>query len=356
MASNVSIEFYKNSATLKVSTAWIFQNYGSRADSEARGIKGGSAAQAGEEAGQEEEEAGQEEEILITACASHSDRTEKDPTSIYRSKRAIEKIVKLNEFNYFVTLTFAEQNQDAGDLLYKAEKVLRASVRSHKIKRYLLVPELTKKGVLHLHGFIACESSYMRESGTVRTAGYNKPIKYETYLRKCQGQVFYQVYNFVLWDCMGFSVCERVKADDELKTLRYILKYITKGTAEKVFSNRERPRRYFCGGQVEREPHKIYLDSFFQEKEKFTEFFENLGVQFYSLPFLSADHKIGYKNFGYADINFLTFFSQLINNNIISKSYKSEALYNLILELESEGKLKDTNKIEEIEQLPQFYY
>lgn len=180
-----------------------------------------------------------------------------DKSSFYRSKRSIERIVKLNHWNYFVTLTFSDQVSSPEQLLSKSLNRLKYLIKKNVLYRYCLVPELTKKGVLHFHGFLECDDSSMILSECVKVFGFESPIKLSSYkkYKKYQGREYIPVYNWYDWH-FGWTVCYQV--NDNLDNLiRYMLKYILKSENNKLFQTRSKSRRYFSGGDLNREVIKI---------------------------------------------------------------------------------------------------
>lgn len=179
----------------------------------------------------------------------------KDKSSLFRSRRSIQNIVKSNDWDFFVTLTFADRESDNNLLLRRTLNRFKYLLRVGVLHRYCLVPELQKDGTVHFHGFIACDRSYMSDSGTVKAFGFEHPIYFDTYVKLCPGVDFDVVYNWSLWG-FGWSVCYEVhKCQDKL--LNYMIKYILKDT-EACFDT-ERSRRYFAGGDLLRDsPSKIF--------------------------------------------------------------------------------------------------
>lgn len=185
--------------------------------------------------------------------AKRADGSESGSTAAYRARRMIDSVVHQNSFNYFVTLTFADQltgPDGAAELCRRARRRLSHLCEDGRINGYLVVPELTKAGVLHLHGFLLGPPSAVVDSGTVKIPTRKKPIKVKTYERLHAGEPRITVYNVPLWE-YGHSVAYKVGEmfADRQRAARYICKYITKDGAKPVEGV---GHRYYIGGAVDR--------------------------------------------------------------------------------------------------------
>lgn len=190
--------------------------------------------------------------------------------SIRRAKTSIEDIVRLNGFNYFVTLTFDKAHIDRkniGACNSAVNNFLKNAV-SRKGLVYVLVPEYHKDGSIHLHGFFN-EALTFIDSGTVKVKGYEKPMKIETAKRKhiplesCK-----TVYNIKEWKG-GFSTAYCTECDNT-QLASYFTKYITKD-CKKIFGN-----YYLAGGEglVRKAPYElkdIDFSSFEADNESYCE-------------------------------------------------------------------------------------
>lgn len=169
-------------------------------------------------------------------------------SSISRSRRAVERICKLNNWSHFVTFTFSS-DFDNKLLLKKALKKIDHLLEDNIIDRYLLVPELQKSGRLHFHGFInLLRDDLMVDSGYVKIDGIERPRKFSTWYQKYRscGFKYHTCYNFIRWDSIGYSVCYKIDQDYTDYLLKYMIKYILKDCISCYDS--DRPRRYFAGG------------------------------------------------------------------------------------------------------------
>lgn len=102
--------------------------------------------------------------------------------SIKRAKDRVYDIIRMNDFDYFVTLTFngAKINRSCTDEISdKFKNFLSNLVQRNGIK-YLFIAEYHKKyNAIHFHGFIKGNIQLV-DSGTVDAKGFDKPIKIET--------------------------------------------------------------------------------------------------------------------------------------------------------------------------------
>lgn len=160
--------------------------------------------------------------------------------SIRRSKAKVFNMCVLNEWDYFITLTF---NKDKVNDRYNLEELKKVTLlyfkrlsKNHGIK-YLLIPELHKDGALHWHGLIR---------------DCNNKVKMEKANSKSKSDR--DIYNIVSWqDNKGYNTAVRIDKDEEsrLKISSYISKYISKG--DKIFS-----KYYYCSNDLINEPKIIY--------------------------------------------------------------------------------------------------
>lgn len=176
--------------------------------------------------------------------------------SIKRARDKVFDIARLNEWKYFITITFNGSEYEFKDPQFVAKKLrdwLRNRAKRNGLK-YLLIPEYHKKGGIHCHAFIN-DVLQVVDSGTRLVEGYNKPVKLDTVSRK-NLKVRNIVYNIPDWK-YGFSTA--IEVDNNVAFSYYITKYITKGN-KKIFGN-----YYWSGGGVVREPEYIYTNSNFND-------------------------------------------------------------------------------------------
>lgn len=149
--------------------------------------------------------------------------------SMNRSKNNLMDILKSNDFNFFVTLTFDKNKIDRLDD-NKTRKSFTQWVAN--IQRdlpnlfYVAVPEYHKKGGLHFHlliGGTTAEDLGLKDSGKVVKSG------------RCKGQT---IYNVSKWNNKGFSTATKVLDTNAVKY--YLSKYLTKGKVDPRFFGKKR--------------------------------------------------------------------------------------------------------------------
>ena len=148
--------------------------------------------------------------------------------SLRRAKQELFDILKNNDFDYFLTLTFDKRKVDRlnDDLTRKKFSKWCNNVKSKLPNMtYVAVLEYHKKGGLHYHvlvGNVTSEDLKLVDSGKVVKAG------------KCAGSA---IYNVGAWK-IGFSTATKVYDKDAVKY--YISKYLTKGGADPRFFGKKR--------------------------------------------------------------------------------------------------------------------
>lgn len=149
--------------------------------------------------------------------------------SMNRSKNNLMDILKSNDFNFFVTLTFDKNKIDRLDD-NKTRKSFTQWVAN--IQRdlpnlfYVAVPEYHKKGGLHFHlliGGTTAEDLGLKDSGKIVKSG------------RCKGQT---IYNVSRWNNKGFSTATKVLDTNAVKY--YLSKYLTKGKVDPRFFGKKR--------------------------------------------------------------------------------------------------------------------
>lgn len=174
--------------------------------------------------------------------------------SLKRAKDKVFDICRLNQFSYFITITFNGSEFDSKDPQFVMKKVrnwLQNLVKRKGLK-YILIPEYHKKGGIHCHALVN-DVLDMVDSGTRLVQGYNKPVKLDT-VDKRGLTVRNVVYNIADWK-YGFSTA--IKLDGNSAFYYYITKYVTKDN-KMIFGN-----YYWSGGGVVREPEIIYSNTDF---------------------------------------------------------------------------------------------
>lgn len=160
--------------------------------------------------------------------------------SARRARSKVRRLALANEFEYFVTLTLDPEKVDRHDpaaIMKIANRWLDNMVR-RKGLRYILVPELHKKGAFHFHGFFAGSGLEVADSGHTDAGGH-------------------PVFNLPQWP-LGFTTAIRLYGEYPA-AVGYVCKYIGKQDGERPMG-----RWYYSGGQL-REPPKLYADLDFEE-------------------------------------------------------------------------------------------
>ena len=160
-----------------------------------------------------------------------------------RAKNKIFDLCFLNDWDYFITLTFDNEKvgcrYDLDTLKKKTLETFHQWQKKYGVK-YLLVPELHKDGALHFHGFIQ---------------DCNKRLKMTTTNKYTnQGN---EIFNINSWaNYKGFNTaCLLDKSDiSKQKTSSYISKYITK--QDKIFD-----KYYYCSNGLIDSPKVTYYDN-----------------------------------------------------------------------------------------------
>lgn len=177
----------------------------------------------------------QEEEVAKKSYAQREVRGD----NVKRAKDRIQELVLLNDFNYFVTVTFDDEIVDARDaqlVMIKLRNWLK-NIVYRKNLRFLLVPEYHKKDK-RIHAHLLINDVFdLVDSGTRIVKGYKKPIKLSTIKRLNipDSDIKSVVYNVSDWK-YGFSTA--IPVYGERAALAYYLwKYISKDT-DKIFGKR----------------------------------------------------------------------------------------------------------------------
>lgn len=179
--------------------------------------------------------------------------------SLKRSKDKVFDIVRLNDWKYFLTITFNGSEYDFKNPQFikkKVRKWLENQVQRCGLK-YILIPEYHEKGGIHCHALIN-DALEVVDSGTRIIAGYGKPVKVET-VEKYHSEVLHVVYNVPKWK-YGFSTA--IEVTDSSGLAHYVTKYITKGN-DKIFG-----KYYWAGGDIKREPQIVYTNTSFDSVQR----------------------------------------------------------------------------------------
>lgn len=148
--------------------------------------------------------------------------------SMNRSKNNLMDILKSNDFNFFVTLTFDKNKIDRLDDKETRKKFTQWTnniTRDLQNLYYVAVPEYHKKGGLHFHlliGGVIAEDLGLKDSGKIVKSG------------RCKGQT---IYNVTKWS-KGFSTATKILDTNAVKY--YLSKYLTKGKVDPRFYGKKR--------------------------------------------------------------------------------------------------------------------
>lgn len=182
--------------------------------------------------------------------SERSENPYSEKNSITRTKQQIYKIVRSNEWEYFVTLTFNPKMIDSTDYRIVRKKLQiwlnNLKKRYSKDLKYFFVPEYHKdKRKLHFHGLVSNVGDIpFVDSGRVAVGKYAIPKE----KAKINGST---IWNLPKWK-YGFSTATKII--DNKRACSYITKYITKdmcnltkGMHRYLASNNiEMAREYFC--------------------------------------------------------------------------------------------------------------
>lgn len=195
--------------------------------------------------------------------------------SVKRSRNKCFDIARLNEWKYFITITFDGSQYDFTNADFVCKKIntwLRNRAYRDGLK-YLLIPEYHKKsGGIHCHALVNDKLDVV-DSGTRLVSGFSKPVKLSTIKSKgLENKVYRTVYNVPKWK-YGFSTA--IEVDNSLNFAYYVTKYITKGN-KKIFGQYYWSSRNCC-----REPEIVYCNTNFN----------NVDSSEISKPYTSVKYK-----------------------------------------------------------------
>ena len=174
--------------------------------------------------------------------------------SMRRARARVRRIALANDFKYFVTLTLdpMKVDRESGEAVVKKLNAWCSNaVQRHGLK-YVLVPELHKKGGIHFHGFFN-DAFPAVDSGTIRLPWAKKPRKPRSAAERADwlaqgGQV---VYNLPAWT-LGFTTAMELYGEYPA-AVAYVCKYIGKDGTKPA------GRWYYSGGVLE-EPRVEYAE------------------------------------------------------------------------------------------------
>lgn len=173
---------------------------------------------------------------------------------VHAIRRRIKGYALMNDFKWFVTLTFNLDKINSFDFTLVKKELLkwcrRMRDRYGKFD-YLLIPELHKSGAVHFHGLLGNVPADFMEALNPKTR--------KTVMRHDR-----QVYNLIDWE-YGFSDCEMIESPE--KAASYITKYVTTAllTDKKMYQQ----KRYY-NSQGLKKPAITFELADNTELEKFT--------------------------------------------------------------------------------------
>lgn len=156
--------------------------------------------------------------------------------NIIRSKLQCQRLAKANaeEWETFITLTFAENEQNIESANRKFRYFVDKIRRVKKDFKYLCIPEFQKRGAIHYHLLTNISTN---DDKLIYSQSDNPKYKHIKY-----------------WN-LGFDNIEVIKGDIK-KIVGYISKYMTKEIDNRLFGH----RRYFYSNNLDK-PLENYIDT-----------------------------------------------------------------------------------------------
>lgn len=156
--------------------------------------------------------------------------------NIIRSKLQCQRLAKANakDWETFITLTFAENEQNIESANRKFRYFVDKVRRVKKDFKYLCIPEFQKRGAIHYHLLTNVSTS---DDKLIYSQSDNPKYKHIKY-----------------WN-LGFDSIEVIKGDIK-KIVGYISKYMTKEIDNRLFGH----RRYFYSNNLDK-PLENYIDT-----------------------------------------------------------------------------------------------
>lgn len=200
--------------------------------------------------------------VINVEKEAHEDMlARKEAENRQRAVMRIQQLAIMNDWEYFLTITFDDEKVNALNAKAVFEKLSNwlKNQTSRKGLKYLLVPELHKSGRIHAHALIN-GALKLEDSGTRMIRGFSKPVKLQTYYDLIQKKrvdpdrcrILRTVYNVPEWK-NGFSTAIPTYGEPAALA-HYIGKYITKDT-ERIFG-----RRYWFSRNIQYRAKEIMSD------------------------------------------------------------------------------------------------
>lgn len=218
--------------------------------------------------------------------ANKSNAADPRADSLKRAKEKIFDIVLLNDFKYFITGTFAENESfdrsEASEVIKPLLRWLKDRTYRNGLQ-YVLTAERHKKGGIHIHALV---NDVLPLTYSGRRLYQGKAWKEQDILKERDSfEPFKKIYNIDNWK-FGYSTA--IPCDNnKLKLARYVTKYITKEQT-KIFG-----KFYWSSKNIEREPKVILTRTRFGEipeeektppgtsyRFKYDSFFSDMDIDF----------------------------------------------------------------------------
>lgn len=186
----------------------------------------------------------------------HSGEIRED--NLKRARERIFDIVLLNDFKYFITGTFAENEDldrtDPKEVMKPLRKFLEHQTERRGLQ-YVLVAERHKKNGIHIHALV---NDVLPLTYSGRRLYKGKAWIEDDILKEQKSfERYKKIYNIDNWR-FGWSTA--IKCDrNKLRLARYVTKYITK-EQKKIFG-----KYYWSSKNIEREPKTILLQTKFDD-------------------------------------------------------------------------------------------
>lgn len=197
----------------------------------------------------------------VTKTPVLSDKAQEERThkQLYAIRRRIKGYALMNDFKWFVTLTFNPEKINSLDYDMAKTTLLkwcRLTRNRYQKFDYLMIPELHKSGAVHFHGLLGDIPADFAEAVNPKTG--NPVIRHNR-----------QVYNLTDWE-YGFSDCEMIESPE--RAASYITKYVTIAllTDKKMYNK----KRYF-NSQGLRKPTVSFE---MRDNTELSDFTPNFGV------------------------------------------------------------------------------
>lgn len=176
-------------------------------------------------------------------------------TSTLRTISTIRELVACNPWKFFVTITLNpviwKNRENPNELPFYIKEMARKwrnitlsdKSKPYKDFKYLLIPELHKKGGIHLHGFVNFIPSEYLIPFTKEDIKSSQAFPKYIVRSVMNGKA---IYHCSAWEeQFGFNLIEPIRNLD--KASNYVIKYVTKALGKTPFKS-----RYFCSRGLKR--------------------------------------------------------------------------------------------------------